>query len=104
MQKKMLVLLVGALGAALGGGAAESAAPRATGEWLDTGWRFSRYHAVREPRGAERPDFDASGWRTVRLPHDWGVEFPFSEKVEGVLGRLPYFGTGWYKRDFMVTV
>ena len=103
VQKKMLALLVGALGAALGGGAAESAAPRATGEWLDTGWRFSRYHAVREPRGAERPDFDASGWRTVRLPHDWGVEFPFSEKVEGVLGRLPYFGTGWYKRDFTVT-
>ena len=35
VQKKLLGLLVGALGDALCGGAAESAAPRATGEWLD---------------------------------------------------------------------
>ncbi len=60
MPKTVLTLLAGALCAAMGGRAAESAAPRATGEWLDTGWKFSRYHAVREPKGAELT-FTASG-------------------------------------------
>lgn len=101
------VLLALALG--LGAGAsgasatADSAAPRATGEWLDTGWRFARFHAVPEAKGAEKPDFDDTSWQTVRLPHDWGVSFPFSAKISGVLGRLPYFGTGWYRRAFTVT-
>lgn len=92
-----------AAAALFAGAAVESAAPRTTGEWLDTGWAFARFHATPEPKGAEAADFDASAWQRVRLPHDWGVAFPFSAKISGVLGRLPYFGTGWYKRDFTVT-
>ena len=102
MTRYVMVGLVAAA-ALFAGAAVESAAPRATGEWLDTGWAFARFHATPEPKGAEAADFDASAWQRVRLPHDWGVAFPFSAKISGVLGRLPYFGTGWYKRDFTVT-
>lgn len=102
MTRYVMVGLVAAA-ALFAGAAVESAAPRTTGEWLDTGWAFARFHATPEPKGAEAADFDASAWQRVRLPHDWGVAFPFSAKISGVLGRLPYFGTGWYKRDFTVT-
>ncbi len=37
---------------------------------FDFGWRFSKG----EISGAGKVDFDDSTWRTVDLPHDWGVE------------------------------
>jgi beta-galactosidase len=60
-----------------------------------------------------KADFDVSGWRSVDLPHDWGVELPFvrDESGEGdnqlrshgfkPLGRrYPDTSVGWYRREF----
>ncbi|MCP4271163.1 MAG: glycoside hydrolase family 2, partial [Gammaproteobacteria bacterium] len=50
--------------------------------------------------GAEKLDFDHSKWRTLRLPHDWAIEGPFSKKYSARNGGLPVFGTAWYRKDF----
>ncbi|MFI3207459.1 MAG: glycoside hydrolase family 2, partial [Clostridia bacterium] len=50
-----------------------------------------------------RFDEDDTSWRTVRLPHDWSVEFPFdTEKGDGATGYL-LGGTGWYRKHFVTT-
>jgi beta-galactosidase len=45
-----------------------------------------------------RPDFDDSSWRAIDLPHDWGIEGPFSADGRGDTGRLPFYGVGWYRK------
>src|ERR1041385_3190050 len=37
---------------------------------FDGGWRFLRGDAT----GAERPEIDDAGWRTLDVPHDWSIE------------------------------
>ena len=46
------------------------------------------------------PDFDDSGWRLLNLPHDWAIEQPFNIDYDGATGKLPYWGTGWYRKNF----
>lgn len=46
---------------------------------------------------------DDSYWRDVRLPHDWSVEFPFSDEWEGCTGYLPG-GVGIYQKHFKTPV
>ena len=80
---------------------AVAAERREGSRFLDTGWRFMRYADVNaEPKDVASDGFDTSGWRRVRLPHDWGVENPFRMDVAGKRGRLDFFGIGWYKVDF----
>lgn len=63
------------------------------------------WHFVKgDPQGAEAPDFDLSGWRALHLPHDWGIEGPFTTEVNYKGGYLPYPGTGWYRKSFEVPV
>ncbi|HEX9618618.1 MAG TPA: beta-galactosidase GalB [Polyangiaceae bacterium] len=50
-----------------------------------------------------RPDFDASSWREVDIPHDWGIEGPFSQELPGETGKLPWQGVGWYRKRFTLT-
>lgn len=47
-----------------------------------------------------RFDFDDSGWRSLNLPHDWGIEGPFQQELSGDTGKLPWFGTAWYRKKF----
>ena len=47
-----------------------------------------------------RPGFDDSGWRQLDLPHDWGIEGPFSQDLPGDTGKLPWAGVGWYRKHF----
>lgn len=63
----------------------------------------SRRRARPEGRlGADLPyargDFDDREWRTLDLPHDWGIEGAFSATGSGARGRLPFYGVGWYRR------
>jgi hypothetical protein len=37
-------------------------------------------------------DSDDRSWRLLDLPHDWGVEGPFSAAGSGARGRLPFYG------------
>jgi len=49
-----------------------------------------------------QPGFDDRGWRSVTLPHDWGIEGPFDPRAPGGTGKLPFFGIGWYRKHFHV--
>jgi beta-galactosidase len=77
---------------------------------FDQGWRFIKA----DPAGAEKPDFDDSGWRTLDLPHDWSIEDlpdqnadsvigPFSRKSIGKMGTgYTIGGIAWYRKAFTV--
>jgi beta-galactosidase len=47
-----------------------------------------------------RPGFDDSAWRSLDLPHDWGIEGPFDQELPGETGKLPWHGVGWYRKHF----
>ena len=75
-----------------------------TRESLDRGWTFARFGPMPdgttrpEPDGLERPGASESGWRTLDLPHDWGIEGPFRADLPGNTGKLPWAGIGWYRK------
>jgi len=77
---------------------------------FDAGWLFHKGSA----EGAQQMDFADSGWRSLDLPHDWGIEDlpgqngatvngPFSRDAIGKM-RTGYTtgGTGWYRKHFTV--
>lgn len=77
------------------------AAVRISGERrvnFNANWRFYKGEA----EGAERPDFDDSHWKLLRLPHDWAIEGPFDEKLNPETGGLPVSETGWYRKSFLL--
>lgn len=72
---------------------------------LDRGWRFARFGLMPdgtmrpEPQPSpERSDFDDAAWRTLDIPHDWGIEGPFLMDRPNETGKLPWEGIGWYRR------
>lgn len=65
---------------------------------LTEDWRFFKGEAG----GAEAPGFNDSSWRLLNLPHDWAIEGPFELKYGPHQGGLPFFGTGWYRKHFVV--
>lgn len=46
--------------------------------------------------------FDDSKWRALDLPHDWGIEGPFTAAGNGATGRLPFYGVGWYRKKLNI--
>ena len=62
---------------------------------FDEQWRFSKA----DVKGAEQVSFNDSGWRTVRLPHDWSIEGPYRADHASGTGYLPG-GFGWYRKSF----
>ena len=66
---------------------------------FNEGWRFLNAAA----EGAEKPEFDDSQWREVRLPHDWAIEGPFDPKGNPHTGALPISGTGWYRKSLVLS-
>lgn len=50
--------------------------------------------------GYAQPSCDDSAWRTLDLPHDWGIEGPFAQEHPGVTGKLPWWGVAWYRKHF----
>ncbi len=77
-------------------------------ESFNDGWRFARFGTMPggsnrpEPDGMERVAFDDAAWRELNLPHDWGIEGPFDQKLAGRTGKLPWAGIGWYRKTFSV--
>ncbi len=73
-----------------------AAAPRTTLPF-DSSWRFLKADAP----GAAQAEFADDAWRSVSLPHDWGIEGPFDEKApaRGAGAFLPA-GVGWYRKHF----
>jgi beta-galactosidase len=50
-------------------------------------------------RGAAKPAYDDSDWRSVDLPHDWSIEGAIDRGNYVDNGFLPR-GIGWYRRHF----
>ena len=52
--------------------------------------------------------FDASGWQTVDLPHDWVVGLPFAREASHSHGyktvgwKYPETSVGWYRKTFTI--
>jgi len=65
---------------------------------FNANWRFYKGEA----QGAEKPGFNDSQWKLLRLPHDWAIEGPFDEKLNPSTGGLPVSGTGWYRKSFLL--
>ncbi|QEH37231.1 Beta-galactosidase [Aquisphaera giovannonii] len=45
------------------------------------------------------PDDD---WRSLSVPHDWGIEGPFRDDLPGDTGKLPWKAIGWYRKHFRI--
>ena len=50
---------------------------------FNDGWEFSR---------------DRENWHPVAVPHDWAIEGPFDPSGDPDTAKLPWKGTGWYRR------
>ncbi|MFW5976690.1 MAG: beta-galactosidase GalB [Bacillota bacterium] len=84
--------------------------------YLKNNWKFIK---------KDSPDFkdiniDESEWKSVKIPHDWAIEGPFSRendlqiatiledgitkevKHPGRTGGLPVAGTAWYRNQFKI--
>jgi beta-galactosidase len=72
-----------------------AANPSRTEILFDEGWKF----CLGDSPGAQAPDFDDRGWRSLNLPHDWSIELPFDARLASGTGYLPG-GIGWYRKSF----
>jgi len=63
---------------------------------LDDGWKFIQ----QDVSGGEQPALDDSSWRVVRVPHDWSIAGPISEKnPSGAGGGFFPTGIAWYRKN-----
>jgi beta-galactosidase len=82
---------------------------------FNAGWKFARFGpmtdgSTKPEPGAALPggdtpasvEFDDATWRSLNVPHDWGVEGPFRDDLPGDTGKLPWKGIGWYRKRFNV--
>ena len=58
--------------------------------------------------GPYSPKFDASGWASVDLPHDWAVDLPYAAEASHSHGyktvgyKYPETSIGWYRKTFTI--
>jgi beta-galactosidase len=93
--RKMLLWLftIAALGAAAQTGPGNRVS-------FNEGWKFF----LGDVPEAGNEKFDDSAWRSLKLPHDWSIEGPFSEKnPAGVGGGALPGGIGWYRKTFEIS-
>lgn len=83
---------------------------------LKTDFKFKKFQLDTVPKAVFLPAFDDSDWRTVRVPHDWGIEGDFAADndptetivvedgmkkttvMHGWTGGLPTVGAGVYRK------
>lgn len=65
---------------------------------MDADWRFSKSDAT----GAQQAAFDDAAWRTLDVPHDWGIEGPLDQQaITGPQGGFAPASIGWYRKRFV---
>lgn len=80
-----------------------------TVDCFDENWSFVRYGLQPDGLRLSEPDslwavnVDDRGWRRLDLPHDWGVEGPFRQDLDGYTGKLPWRAIGWYRKHFSLS-
>ncbi len=67
-------------------------------ENFNRGWMFN----LGDVPEAKFAGFDDSGWRAVRVPHDWSVELSFTQENAGGCTAFLPGGIGWYRKTFTV--
>ncbi len=74
---------------------------------FDADWRFARFGLQADGSYREEPClrpsspmYCDSAWRRLDVPHDWGVEAPFRNDLDGYTGKLPWRAIGWYRKHF----
>ncbi|HSE33670.1 MAG TPA: glycoside hydrolase family 2 TIM barrel-domain containing protein [Pyrinomonadaceae bacterium] len=98
MTCRLTILLLTCL--LLFGAAAPSAFSQGVTSSFDQDWRFLRGDIM----GAEKQDFDDSGWRKVDVPHDWSIEGPVDQKnPTGPGGGFMPSGVSWYRKHFILS-
>jgi len=76
---------------------------------FNNNWLFARFGPMPnkstklEPKGLESATYNDAKWRSLTLPHDWAIEGPFRQDLQGNTGKLPWQGIGWYRKSFTVT-
>lgn len=63
---------------------------------LRKNWKFINKNV----ENAQSINFDDANWKSVNIPHDWAIEQPFIVDGNGVTGKLPWKGEGWYRTTF----
>jgi beta-galactosidase len=110
-MKKRVLLIIVFITLILSAGLNSRAQNPGSRESFNTGWRFIKYFNAadesavtdKEPENLQTPNLNDSGWRAVDLPHDWGIEGPFSDTLENNTGLLPWKGIGWYRKRFSIS-
>ncbi|MDR2808399.1 MAG: DUF4982 domain-containing protein [Spirochaetaceae bacterium] len=60
-------------------------------------WRF----CLGDDGAYAQADFDDEAWKTVTLPHDWGMDYPLNKEAPcGGGGGYAVTGVGWYRKTF----
>jgi beta-galactosidase len=65
---------------------------------LDSDWKFFKG----QDDAAYKFDFNDTKWRSVSVPHDWGVDSAFIPDGDGNTGKLPWKGQGWYRKTLEI--
>lgn len=70
--------------------------------FLKTDFKFKKFELDTVDQAVFTTDFDDSEWRTVRVPHDWGIEGDFSAENDPTINQIiedgmkkPQIITGW---------
>ena len=71
---------------------------------FDFGWKF-KYFGPEVPEVTGVPaeataGYDDADFKAVQLPHEWAIESPFLANEPNETGKLPWNGTGWYRKTF----
>lgn len=66
---------------------------------FDRSWKFK----LDSTKAYNEPNINDANWRTLNLPHDWSIEFPFdSTSPTGIGGGALRGGIGWYRKTFLL--
>jgi len=97
-MKRSFAVILAAAGIWLGLVPAARAADQVRQQFsMDAGWQFK----LGDFAGADKAGFDDSAWRSLDVPHDWGVEGSFDAlNPAGGAGAFLPAGTAWYRKHF----
>ena len=98
MRRKLWLTVLTAVALVTGLQAQEPHGQNHGRESFNEGWKFKLTE-----EDASAPGYNDKSWRTLDLPHDWGVEGDFKQEYPGESGKLAWWGQAWYRKHLTVT-
>ena len=66
---------------------------------FDANWKFIKQDIAQ----ASAANFNDKSWRSLNVPHDWSIEYPFNRaNTSGRGGGYVETGIGWYRKSFVL--